>query len=96
MSGGSWEYLYARVNEAAERLQGDRNLARRAFGRHLLVVAAALKAIEWVDSGDRSAPEDELAIAAVLSPALMAKEAASELREVTNTALAALNKLEAQ
>ena len=96
MSGESWGYLYARVNKAAERLQGDRKLARRAFGRHLLVVAAALEAVEWVDRGVSCAPETELAISAVLKPALTAKEAASELREVINAALAVLNKLEVQ
>ena len=65
MSGGSWDYLYSNVHEAADRLISENTSEyRSAFGEHLKEVAVVLKAIEWVDSGDCSHPHDEKAIKA--------------------------------
>lgn len=67
MSGGSYEYAYRRVEEFAEALEagvmfdgrpadGAGCIARLGFAAHLKKVAAAMKAIEWEDSGDCSPP----------------------------------------
>lgn len=65
MSGGSYDYAYVRVQDMAESLSGkDSNPRRRAFAKLLLKVSHAMKAIEWVDScdwsaGDENGPIDE-------------------------------------
>lgn len=59
MSGGSWDYLYNKVEDAADRLDGSTCEHRRAFGKLVAKVADALHAIEWVDSCDY-APNDEI------------------------------------
>lgn len=58
MSGGSWEYLCYKVQDAAFKLCQSNNAQRKAFGKHLALVAEALHDIEWVDSCDKS-PGDE-------------------------------------
>ena len=53
MSGGSWDYIYSRIEmDAVDRLCQEKSPLRRAFGEHLAICCEALKAIEWVDSGD--------------------------------------------
>jgi len=73
MSGGSWEYSYARIEEIADRLMEERDVHRRALGHHMALIAEAMHAIEWVDSGDCSSPHDVDAIKAVLVPGLKGK-----------------------
>jgi hypothetical protein len=51
MSGGTMDYLYRKI-QAAEFPQDTPE--RIAFAAHLHLVAEALRAIEWVDSGDLS------------------------------------------
>lgn len=76
MSGGAYDYAFERVLLMAEALESNKRLDgfalyqpnghdRIGFAAHLRKVAAAMKAIEWVDSGDSSPPEDTLAIHAV-------------------------------
>lgn len=76
MSGGSYEYAYLAVERFADAIEAGRTYdgfepecandhARLGFAAHLRKVAAAMKAIEWVDSGDCSPPHDTDAIAAV-------------------------------
>ena len=80
MSGGSYGYAYKVVEHFAEALEHgytlpdmadprptgcENNHDRIGFAAHLRKVAAAMKAIEWVDSGDSSHPEDTTAIHAV-------------------------------
>lgn len=68
MSGGSWDYVFHRFTEVAERLESARQPERRALGKHLSLIADAMHDIEWVDSADKS-PGDELpAIEKVLGP----------------------------
>lgn len=67
MSGGSWGYIYSRVRDAAERLQAEPSPLRQEFGRHLALVATALRAVEWLDSGDYG-EEHEDEIRPCLSP----------------------------
>ncbi len=52
MSGGSYDYTYARIEDLAERVWDTGNPLRDAFKIHLRKVAVACKAIEWCDSGD--------------------------------------------
>lgn len=80
MSGGSYNYAYEVVERFAEALENgvtfpdvhearstdcENNHDRVGFAAHLRKVAAAMKAIEWVDSYDCSPPHDTLAIHAV-------------------------------
>jgi hypothetical protein len=70
MSGGSWDFLYSKVADAADRLideddledseniTPEAKLLREKFGQHLRLVAEALHDIEWVDSGDCSPGEE--------------------------------------
>jgi hypothetical protein len=62
MSGGSMDYLYAKVEEA--RFRDDTPL-RAAFAAHLKWVARALRAIEWNDSCDGDDGEDEAILACI-------------------------------
>jgi hypothetical protein len=64
MSGGSMNYLYRKLLWEADF--EDKTELRKEFRMHLVVVAAALKAIEWVDSGDMSPGDEDEAIAVVL------------------------------
>lgn len=79
MSGGSWDYAGLKVMECSEALLEDRTLgdealsltddqrrARHSFGHLLAKIAMAMKAVEWVDSGDSSTPADVDAIYEVL------------------------------
>ena len=61
MSGGSYNYAYSRVEDMAydPRIASGSPL-RRAFSRHLLLVAKAMKAVEWMDSCDTSDCDDEI------------------------------------
>jgi hypothetical protein len=64
MSGGSMNYLYSQV----EGVHFETNTSiRRAFMKHLELVAKALHDIEWVDSGDCSFGDEDEAILAVIS-----------------------------
>jgi hypothetical protein len=85
MSGGSWDYLTYKVDEAADRLIASANARRRALGKHVRLVAKALHDIEWNDSGDGAANEPG-SIDAVLNHrgALLStiKEEAAELRRI--------------
>lgn len=62
MSGGSWDYVYFKVEETAERLRRDTDPLRRAFGSKLVKAADALRLIEGVDSGDWSKANEVEAI----------------------------------
>jgi hypothetical protein len=66
MSGGSWDYLYSKVDDAAAQLTYSENPLRRALGRHLVLVAKALHDIEWTDSGDNAKDSENTAIEQVL------------------------------
>jgi hypothetical protein len=57
MSGGSYDYVYSRIDEIEIR-DADTNPRRAAFQKLLRLVAAAMHDIEWVDSGDYC-PDEE-------------------------------------
>jgi hypothetical protein len=70
VSGGSYDYAYRRVLDFADDIDidtaGDYEdgrsspAQRAAFREHLRKVAAAMKAIEWNDSGDGADDEGDL------------------------------------
>jgi len=65
MSGGSMDYVYFRVEEAAEKVSESTAL-RAQFKAHLALVARALHDIEWVDSADYGPGAEDEAIRACL------------------------------
>lgn len=62
MSGGSMDYLYAKVLDASFSTTTPE---RRAFAKHLQKVAKALRAIEWNDSCDGDESEHESIMACI-------------------------------
>jgi hypothetical protein len=66
------DYAYRHVLNAAE-LDWDNTPLRRKFKQHLALVAAALKAIEWSDSGDSSEEAAEEAIMQCLADVKIAR-----------------------
>jgi len=64
MSGGSMNYFYRKLLWECDF--DETTPMREAFSRHLLKVAAALKAVEWVDSGDLGPGDEDEPIAEVL------------------------------
>lgn len=103
MSGGSLDYLYSRVDEAAGRLSPSTPL-RRAFSKHLRLVAKALREVEWADSSD-TAPDNETERATIMAclhpgePLATLIEEAEEVRqalhaEITTARIAARGKHE--
>lgn len=94
MSGGSYDYSYCRVNDMAYDPRVAKGSAlRRAFSRHLILVSEAMRAIEWMDSGDTSDCDAE--IRAVLGEhaelrelITMAEETQAALNEALNRAKA--------
>lgn len=69
MSGGSYNYEYARVEQSADDIETHtENLTplRQRFADHLRLVAKAMHDIEWVDSYDYSLGREDEAIRKVL------------------------------
>ena len=66
MSGGSYDYIYSRIEQFAGELRVD-TLERRLFRDLLYRVAKAAHDIEWVDSGDCSPGDEDKAIIACLA-----------------------------
>ena len=87
MSGGSWDYLCYKLEEAASRLKGEKCEYRRAFGNHMELVAKAMHDIEWVDSCDYSRGDEIEAIQAAMGGASQANAAALEILNLDAQAL---------
>ena len=69
MSGGSLDYVYSRVEDAARTLMAKaEDEVQRAFAKHLFKVARALHETEWVLSGDKVQGEDHQEILNVITP----------------------------
>ena len=88
MSGGSMNYLYSKLEYEANFREDTPE--RRAFAKHLKLVAKALHDIEWVDSGDKAPGDDANAIRACLSDGATldaAVEAAHEARKALTAEL---------
>lgn len=91
MSGGSMDYLYIKVEEAAGDLCRSSMPIRRIFGAHLKNVARALHDIEWVDSCDYGEGKEveaiEKAIAEAGADRAKLDEAEKMIVEATNILL---------
>lgn len=72
MSGGHYDYAYFKVNDMTYQMEREmdrqseydpqKTPERVAFAKLLKSVAEAMRAIEWVDSGDCSTPHENKAI----------------------------------
>jgi len=92
MSGGSYDYAFGKVVDMADSLSEvkSRNTPlRRAFAKHLRLVAEAMHDIEWVDSGDCGLGDEVAAIEAVLGKDVQVLELAEAIAdaETANTSL---------
>lgn len=90
MSGGSLDYLYVKIQNAADLLNKDRKTHRRAFASHLNLIAEALRRIEWVDSSDCSPGDEKESILACINPNLMFMtliQEATQIRDELNSIL---------
>ena len=84
MSGGTMNHLYSKLEREATFTADTPE--RKAFAKHIKLVAKALHDIEWVDSGDYGHGDDTEAIRACLSSGATleaAVEAAHEARNET-------------
>lgn len=79
MSGGSMNYLYSRIESEATFLSNTAE--RRAFAKHLRLVAKALHDIEWVDSADYGPGDENEAIRACISQAVMLQSAIEDAQQ---------------
>lgn len=66
----------------ADVLAASGDPLRAAFGRHLLLVADAMHAVEWVDSCDWGPGDEVEAIKAALSPLSPGADEAKRLRDL--------------
>ena len=63
MSGGSYDYLCYKMQDAASTLMQKNQVPyRKAFGKLLEKCAKAMHDIEWVDSSDMAKGDDQKAI----------------------------------
>ncbi len=76
MSGGSMNYLYSKLEHEATFVENTPE--RRAFAKHLKLVAKALHDIEWVDSADYGPGDETEAIRACLKSSAVLEEAIYE------------------
>lgn len=67
MSGGSLDYVYSRVEDAARTLASSSDVVHQAFAEHLGKVASALYMAEYVLSGDSGPGDDHKAILQVIT-----------------------------
>jgi len=91
MSGGSMNYLYSKLEYADFNANTPE---RRAFERHLKLVAKALHDIEWVDSGDYGPGDENAAIRACLGDAVMLATVLEMAREAVATLQAEIDRVE--
>lgn len=82
MSGGSYDYIYWKIEELAENIRNVEIDPRRATLQKVLVkLAKAMHDVEWVDSGDYGEGRDNEALDELFgvlgtSPSLVVKAAA--------------------
>ena len=52
MSGGSFDYLYSRIEEASQKIYEEKSKEEIEFSKLLKNVAELMHSIEWAYSGD--------------------------------------------
>lgn len=86
MSGGSYDYFYFRFeNDFIPQFENNLNNdpVRKAFAKHLKLVAKALYEIEWADSGDTCPGEcDEEAMMACINKQDVLKTLIEEAKQI--------------
>lgn len=92
MSGGSWDYICYKLDDAANHLLKDKSALRRAFGEHMRLVAKAMHDIEWVDSCDYGEGDDIESINNVLGDKTKELQLNILLKDATNI-IEEINKL---
>jgi len=92
MSGGSMNYLFSRLENDADF--SEHTSERKAFAKHLKLVAKALHDIEWVDSSDYGPGDEVAAIRACLHPAVLLETALENAREAVAALQAEIAKAE--
>jgi len=74
MSGGSYEYFYIKLEMFLDQVESEEDgtltKERRDFIELMRLASSACKAIEWVDSGDRSEGGDKEDIEKVFKRAM--------------------------
>ncbi len=85
MSGGSLDYVYFKVDEAADAIEcrSDKPF-HKAFAKHLRKVSKALHDIEWVFSGDYSEGDEKASIETIINPKDILLEAADMAMKAKN------------
>lgn len=83
------DYLYRRVEDARFLCH---TVERRAFRVHLEHVAKALRAIEWVDSGDNGEGSETESIRMCISQADVLVQAVVDAEGVSATLIAEIDK----
>lgn len=69
MSGGSLDYLFGRVHDAASTIRGRcKEPEMRAFAHHLDMVAKALHDVEWYLNGDIGHESALASVATIVTP----------------------------
>jgi hypothetical protein len=94
MSGGSMNYIYSKLEYEANFRQDTPE--RRAFAKHLKLVAKALHDIEWADSGDCGPGDETAAIRACLGDARMLQATLEMAKEAVATLQAEIDRVEAK
>jgi hypothetical protein len=92
MSGGSMNYIYSKLEYEATFAADTPE--RRAFAKHLKLVAKALHDIEWVDSGDYGPGDENAAIRACLGDAVMLSTVLEMAKEAVATLQAEIDRAE--
>lgn len=91
MSGGSLDYVFSRVDNAADVvLARADNPLHHAFASHLKKVSLALHDLEWVWSGDFGKGQEEAAIRAIVSPTDILLDAVKSAEKARDELIAAL------
>jgi hypothetical protein len=79
MSGGSMDYLSCKLLDANFR---EDSILRKAFRKHLNLVAKALHDIEWNDSAGDGADTEEESIRSCISPFEELETSIEEAKEI--------------
>lgn len=83
MSGGSYDYLFRSMEDAADTLKRSPIAYRRAFSQLMFKCAEAMHDIEWVDSGDTSPGDDEEAIMKCINHVDVLKTVVKDAQNIT-------------
>ena len=90
MSGGFYDYAYARVEDFASHPSLAKTAERRAFAALLSDVAEAMHDVEWVDSDDYAPGDENAAIERCLSKEILLEQVIADAHEAAAALTTAL------